>query len=150
VKHLRTAATAVIALALAGCGGPLILQFQGAEKLNLNDKEPPESVPVEVRVFLLKDKASFTNAPFEQLWGQKYKAVLGADVVGEPRTITIFASKKSPLDLGTVPTDVRFIGVMAMYQKKGEGTVKRHEAVSKEDADDVIFELIEYRLEVKK
>lgn len=148
MNHLRTAAAALAVLVLAGCGGPLILQFRGADRLNVNEKD--ESVPVEVRVFLLKDKASFTNASFEALWGPKYRAVLGGDVVGEPRLITVFASKKSPLDLGQIPTEVRFIGVMAMYQKKSDAPVQRHVAVAKEDADDVVFELVEYRLDVKK
>ena len=90
------------------------------------------------------------NAPFEQLWKDKYKAILGADVVGEPRTITIFASKQDKLDLGAIPADVRFIGIMAMIQKKTDPPSLRHTAVPKEDADDYVFKLIDYRLEAKK
>ena len=151
MNHARMAAVSaavLAALALAGCGGPLILEFRGADRLNLNDKD--ECVPVEVRVFLLKDKGSFAKASFEQLWGAKYKEVLGTDVVGEPRPITIFASKATPLNLGELPKEVRFIGVMAMYQRKAEEGMKRHVVVDRDEAGSQIFELIEYRLELKK
>ncbi len=152
MNHARTAAAAVLALALAGCGGPLILQFKGADVLNPNRAlNPPENIPVDVRVFLLKDNGTFMKANFEQLWGAKYKDVLGTDLMGEPRPLTIMASQTKKLDLGEIPKDVRFIGVMAMYQTKADGPPQqRHVAVAKEDADDVVFELIEYRLEVKK
>jgi type VI secretion system VasD/TssJ family lipoprotein len=147
---MRTAAAAVVALALAGCGGPLILRFQGGDVL-APVKDPPENTPVDVRVFLLKDKGTFEKATFESLWGTKFKDVLGSDLVGEPRPINIMAKDKKSLNLGEIPKEVRFIGVMAMYQGKAAGPPQqRHVAVAKEDADDVVFELIEYRLEVKK
>ena len=150
MKHMRTAAAAVVALALAGCGGPLILRFQGGGVL-APVKDPPENTPVDVRVFLLKDKGTFEKATFESLWGTKFKDVLGSDLVGEPRPINIMAKDKKSLNLGEIPKEVRFIGVMAMYQGKAAGPPQqRHVAVAKEDADDVVFELIEYRLEVKK
>lgn len=150
MRIARTAA-ALLVLALAGCGGPLILRFQGGDKLNFNDKTPPESLPVVVKVFLLKDKASFEAASVEQLWTKdKYKAVLGGDLVGEPREIPVFATKADKLDLGAVPAEVRFIGVLAMYQKKTDPPSKRHAAVPKDDADDYVFHLDEYRLEPKK
>ena len=150
MKHMRTAAAAVVALALAGCGGPLILRFQGGDVL-APVKDPPENTPVDVRVFLLKDKGTFEKATFESLWGTKFKDVLGSDLVGEPRPINIMAKDKKSLNLGEIPKEVRFIGVMAMYQGKAAGPPQqRHVAVAKEDADDVVFELIEYRLEVKK
>jgi type VI secretion system VasD/TssJ family lipoprotein len=149
VRHARLAA-ALLALALAGCGGPLVLQFRGGEKLNLNAKEPPESIPVVVRVFLLKDKATFQTTAIEQLWTkEKYKAALGSDLVGEPREITIFASKPDKLDLGKIEADVRFVGIMAMYQKKTDPPSVRHVAVPKEEAAAKIFELVDYRIEVK-
>jgi type VI secretion system VasD/TssJ family lipoprotein len=151
VKHVRTAA-AVVALALAGCGGPLILRFEGSDIVNPNRRlNPPENLPVDVRVFLLKDNGTFEKANFEELWKDKYKAVLGADLVGEPRSITINAKDKKTLNLGEIPKEVRFIGLMAMYQEKAEGPPqKRHLAVAKDDADDFVYQLIEYRIEVKK
>lgn len=150
MRHARVAA-ALVLLGLAGCGGPLILKFQGAEVLNpKKGANPPENIPVDVKVFLLKDAGSFTKAPFEQLWG-KYKEILGTDLVGEPRKINIMAAQKKTMDLGEVPKDVRFIGIMAMYQEKADGPPQqRHVAYPKEEADSVVFELIEYRLEVKK
>jgi len=148
VRHARLAAVLSL-LAVAGCGGPLILQFRGGPNLNQNDKTPPENIPVDVRVFLLKDKTAFVTAPFEQLWKDKYKAVLGADVVGEPRTITIVASQPDKLDLGQIPTEVRFIGIMAMIQKKTEPPSLRHTAVPKDEAASKIFELVDYKLVVK-
>ena len=150
MNHVRTMSAAVLVLALAGCGGPLILQFKGGDVLN-PVKDPPENTPVDVRVFLLKDKGSFEKATFESLWGNKYKDVLGSDVVGEPRPITIMAKDKKKLDLGEIPKEVRFIGIMAMYQAKAPGAPQtRHLAVSKEEADDYVFEVVEFRLEAKK
>jgi type VI secretion system VasD/TssJ family lipoprotein len=153
VRFARMAA-ALALLSAVGCGGPLILQFKGGEKLNMNTKEPPENIPVDVRVFLLKDKAAFMNAAVEQLWTkEKYKAVLGSDLVGEHREILITAQGKADapkkLDLGVIPPDVRFIGIMAMISKKSDPPAVRHTAVAKEDAASKIFELVEYRLDVK-
>jgi type VI secretion system VasD/TssJ family lipoprotein len=153
VRHARRAA-AVAVLALAGCGGPLILQIHGGEKLNQNDKTPPENLPVDVRVFLLKDKTAFETASMEQLWTkEKYKGVLGSDLVGEVRQLTIMAQGAAEppkkLDLGVIPPDVKYVGIMAMISKKGDPPARRHVAVPKELAASKIFELIEYRLEVK-
>ena len=149
--RIAKAAAALVLLAAVGCGGPMILQFRGAEILNpKKDVTPPVNNPVDVKVFLLKDGGSFSNAVFEQLWG-KYKEILGADLVGEPKQATIMAGRTKEMNLGEVPKDVRFIGVMAMYQQKAEGAPQqRHTALAREDADDVVFELVEYRLEVKK
>ena len=58
------AAAAVAFLALTGCGGPLVMKFRGGERVNMNPKE--ENIPVDVRVFLLKDKAAFMNASIER------------------------------------------------------------------------------------
>ena len=150
MNHVRTVSAALLVLALAGCGGPLKLQFKGGDVLS-PVKDPPENTPVDVRVFLLKDKGAFEKATFESLWGNKYKDVLGSDVVGEPRPITIMAKDKKELNLGEIAKEVRFIGVMAMYQSKAPGAPQtRHVAVTKEDADDYVFELIEFRLEAKK
>lgn len=150
MRHARRAA-AVAVLALAGCGGPLVMRFDAGEKLNQVPKTPPENTPVTVMVFLLKDKASFNNASAEQLWTkEKAKAVLGADQVGEARETTINASDKGvKVDLGAVPADVRYIGVMAKMPKQ-DPPVQRHIAVPKDEADDYPFELVDYKIEFKK
>jgi type VI secretion system VasD/TssJ family lipoprotein len=149
VNDLRVGVAAVlVAVAATGCGGPLILRFQGTEPLNVN--AVGESTPVDVRVFLLKDSGSFTKAPFEQLWGDKYKQVLGADVVGEPREDTIYAGNAKKMDLGEIPKEVRFIGIMAKYGKQDEAKSERHFAVAKEDADDFLYELTGYKILRKK
>ena len=148
MKELRTwLAAAVVAAAAVGCGGPTIVRFQGIEPLNLNEKG--ETTPVEVRIFLLKDGGSFNKAQIEQLWGPKYKEVLGGDVVGEPRQVTIYAGAEKKVDLGPIPAEVRFVGIMGMFGKREEKT-ERHFAVAKEDADDFLFELTGYTLRKKK
>lgn len=150
MRQMRAVA-ALALVSLAGCGGPLILRLEGADKLNQNQKTPPENIPVTVLIFLLKDKGSFTNASVEQLWTkEKAKAVLGADQVGEARERTVNASDKGiKVDLGQMPPDVRFIGLVAKLPKQ-DPPVQRHIAVPKDEADDVVFELVEYRLDVKK
>jgi type VI secretion system VasD/TssJ family lipoprotein len=155
VKIARAWATSAALVVLAGCGGPLIMQFKGGEKLNQNDKTPPENIPVDVRIFLLKDKASFEAASVEQLWKkEQYTAVLGQDLVGEPREINVTAQgpgdAPKKLDLGSIPADVRYVGIMAMISKKTDPPSVRHKAVPKQEADDYLFQLVEYRLEAKK
>ena len=150
MRHARVAAV-LGALAFAGCGGPLIIMFEGGERLNPVDKTPPENTPVTVMVFLLKDKASFATASVEQLWTkEKAKAVLGGDQVGEVRERTINANDKAvTVNLGTIPADVRFIGVVAKLPKQ-DPPVTRHLAVPKDEADDYPFYLVDYKIEIKK
>jgi len=150
VRHARMAAV-LAGLAFAGCGGPLIVRFDALDKLNQVAKTPPENTPVTLMVFRLKDKASFMNASVEQLWTkEKAKGVLGADLVGEIIETTINASDKGvKVDLGAVPADVRYIGVVAKMPKQ-EPPVQRHIAVPKDEADDYPFELVDYKIEFKK
>lgn len=150
--RIAKAASALVLVAAVGCGGPLILRFEGGEKLNQNmTKTPPENIPVTVLVFMLKDKGSFTNASVEQLWTpEKAKAVLGQDQVDEARPKTVNAGDKGlTLDLGKVHTDVRFIGVVAKLPKQDPPTV-RHIALPKDEADDGVFMLVNYELKIVK
>ncbi len=140
------AAVGVVAI---GCGGgPLDIRVRGVEPLNVNEKG--ESTPIDVRIYTLKDNAKFEKALFEDLW-TKDKEVLGDNMIGEPKQITINPGKADAQarveQLGVLPPEVRYIGIMALYSKgKGE---QRHIAVARDQADDYIFEFTEYKVKFK-
>ena len=151
VRHAWLAVVAAAAAGLAGCGGPTVIRFQAGERVNQVQKDKPENTPANLMIFLLKDNASFNNASPEQLWSkEKAKAVLGADLAGEPRETTVNAGDpESKIDLGALPADVRFVGVLARLPKQ-DPPVTRHIAVKKDEADDFPFLVVDYKLEVKK
>jgi type VI secretion system VasD/TssJ family lipoprotein len=150
--RLAKAAAALVLLAAVGCGGPMILRFEGGERLNPNmAKNPPENIPVTVLIFKLKENGPFANATAEQLWTpEKAKAVLGQDQVGEARPQTINASDKGvKVDLGQLPADVRYIGIVAKLPKQ-DPPKTRHLVLPKDEADDGVFLVVDYELKVVK
>lgn len=142
---------AVVCLAmLAGCSGSTVLRIQGIAPLNLN--EAGESTPVEVRIYMLKDNTKFDQAPFDQIWTAE-KDALGGDISGEVVLTTVFPADKGDrpreITLGTVPPDVRFIGVMGLFPRF-EGKDERRKSVPLGEAGGHIFEFTGYRIQLKR
>ena len=150
---MKTRAILLMVLAmtlLAGCGSTTSLRVHGISPLNKN--EAGESTPVDVRIYMLRDDRKFTSAPFDQLWTSE-KDALGNDMVGDHTLITVFpaeaSDKPKDVSLGTVPADVKFIGVMALYPKQ-EDKGERRVAVPAGDAPGYVFEFTGYRIQLKK
>jgi type VI secretion system VasD/TssJ family lipoprotein len=103
---------------------------------------------VEIRVFQLKNREAFDQANIESLWGNRYKETLGADLVGEPRPYTVFASSSRTERVDNIPEGVRFLGVMAMFS----GTTENQWRVSVDIEKSKYFELAlaDDRMSLKK
>lgn len=107
------------AVLLTGCGGPrtVTVPVRGVAPLNPNDAQ--ESTPVDVRVWPLAGADRFKAATVDQLWTDA-KTALGADLIGEARSFTVFpgAAGDPPVDQRVeMPSSTRFVGVLAMYQR---------------------------------
>lgn len=117
MRPFLLAAAVAATLVLVACSSATRLRVRGVTPLNINDAS--ESVPVDVRIYQLKDDARFRNAKAEEIW-VKPKETLADDIVSETK-ITVFPgrSEDAPRDveLGQLPPEVRFVGILALYSK---------------------------------
>jgi type VI secretion system protein VasD len=113
----KVAVLAAVVATLAACGGPSRLYVKGVKPLNENDRK--ESVPVDVRVYQLKDDSRFNQAAIDKLWTDD-KTVLGDDLVAV-KVITVFPGsvddQEREIEIGELPQQVRFVGLLALYPK---------------------------------
>lgn len=114
-----------LAALLVSCGGPLVLRMRGIKPLNENDRK--ENVPVDVRIYQLRDDARFERATVENLW-TKDKETLAEDLVAV-KTVTIFPAeaqdRPQEVDLGRLDPSVRFIGLLALYPREEPGKPRK-------------------------
>lgn len=116
ILALQLAATALVALALAGCASApkptqLAATLQASESVNPSSSERPS--PLLLRVYELKTAAAFNAADFMSLY-QRDKAELGADLVAkEEFTLAPGESRKFAR---TLAPDTRFLGVVAAFR----------------------------------
>jgi len=142
-------AKVLLAASLAGllsaCGGPLTLRMRGIKPLNENDRK--ENVPVDVRIYQLKDDARFDRATVENLWVRD-RETLAEDLVSV-KTVTVFpgeaADRPQEVDLGRVDASVRFIGLLALYPREEPGQ-PRKVVVPVAEAGRAIWEFTGYRI----
>lgn len=123
----RIWAAALAMGALAACaGGPTVVRIKGVKPVNENDRK--ESVPVDVRFFLLKDDAKFNLAPIENLWTEeKAKAALAEDLVMQKtETIRPGVAEDAPRDvsLGELAPGTNFVGLLMLAGGKDDGPRK--------------------------
>jgi type VI secretion system VasD/TssJ family lipoprotein len=112
--------------------------------MNLN--EAGESTPVNVRIYPLKDDKRFLESEFEDLWIRD-KDVLQDSWIAAPSVATILPGdeKDAPqeVDLGRLPSEVKYVGVMALYGKKWPGQKPRR-IVHVQNLGSGVFELRGY------
>jgi type VI secretion system VasD/TssJ family lipoprotein len=139
---------AVLAIMLiAGCGSDTV-RLRGVRPMNLN--EAGESTPVNVRIYPLKDDKRFTESEFEDLWVRD-KDVLQDDWVSVPTVTTVLpGDEKDPpqeIDLGNLPSEVKYVGVMALYGKRWPGQKPRR-VVHVQNLRSGVFELRGYGVSI--
>lgn len=131
--------------ALAACNSVSRLRVRGVAPLNLN--EANESVPVDVRIYQLKDDARFARAKAEDLW-VKPKEVLADDIVSEKK-ITVFPGRPEDapqdVEIGKLPPEVRFVGILALYSKTDEKG-PRHLVLPRGEADNRVLRFSGYHV----
>jgi type VI secretion system VasD/TssJ family lipoprotein len=125
VSHHRIAAAVCLALALAGCGQGA-LSIRAVAPVNLNVEG--ESLPVKVRIYALRDDGRFRSALFSDLWTRD-REVLGDDRLQDAKVVIVAprgpAGKADEIDLGELPKETRFIGIMALYRRPDEPDRRR-------------------------
>ncbi|GEM_PF-2082817 len=86
------------------------------------------SVPVEVRVYQLKDDRAFLEATFENLWTTA-ASILHEDLTADPVSETVFpgkADEPTPLiEIGTYQPRTLYVAVMALYVDEGREHKRR-------------------------
>jgi type VI secretion system VasD/TssJ family lipoprotein len=142
-------------LLLAGCTVTSVdLHFEAIEPVNKESADATESGVVQVRIFQLKDKAKFEQAESEDIWNNPDQT-LGGDLIQAIDGDPIYPEKPDgnafgkTIKIDPLNSETKFIGVLAMmYQKDDVG--KRHVAVTIEEADDVVFRITGYHVELRK
>ena len=124
VRHWLPA-VALLSLALVGCGrSPLSVRAVSPVNLNVEG----ESLPVKVRIYALRDDGRFRSALFSDLWTRD-REVLGDDRLQDAKVVIVAPRGPTGLpdeiDLGELPKDTRFIGIMALYRRPDEPDRRR-------------------------
>jgi type VI secretion system VasD/TssJ family lipoprotein len=100
--------------------------MKAVKPVNENDRK--ESVPVDVRFFLLKDDAKFNRAPVENLWTEeKAKAELGEDLLGQKTETIRPGVAEDPareIHLGELSASTSHVGILMLAGGKDDGPRK--------------------------
>lgn len=127
------------------------LRLKALPNLNPNDRGEP--TPVDVRIYQLKDRPTFTEAAFEELW-TKDKDVLGPAMVGAPVVVTLQPAGEDAAPLAhdlKLDIDTKFLGIMALFSaERKEGLEERKLCVSIDEADMKTFEFSKHKIEITK
>ncbi|MCB9933601.1 MAG: type VI secretion system lipoprotein TssJ [Planctomycetes bacterium] len=141
---------------LAGCTSTTLtldlVAIKPVNEVKLESGAIGESRVVDVRIFQLKDDAKFKAATVDAIWTNA-EETLGDSLINVKLGESIFpedADGKAvgkeiildPLDTGT-----RFIGILALFSDSDEG--ERKVVVPVDQADDVLFELTGYHINIK-
>lgn len=147
-----------IALALAvltGCTATSIdVRFVAIEPVN--ELQPGESRPTEVRIFQLRDSAKFDKATVDELWEEdKARATLAEQLIDLKLAGSIFPGKGDTvaptiIKVEPISMECRFVGVLAMFNSKGAKDDQQKVIVPVADAGSVTFELTGNHITVKK
>ncbi|MCG3183082.1 MAG: hypothetical protein ICCCNLDF_01166 [Planctomycetes bacterium] len=143
-------------LLLAGCTSTsLTLEFVAIKPVNegkLESGTDGESRVVDVRIFQLKDDAKFKAATVDAIWTNA-EEVLGDSLIEVKLGESIFpedADGKAvgkQITLDPIDTGTKFIGILALFSNSDEG--ERKVVVPLDQADDVLFELTGYHINIK-
>jgi type VI secretion system protein VasD len=98
---------------LIGCSPePINVAINPAYQLNADQQS--ESLPVEVRLYQLRDKDAFLQATFRELW-QQDTATLGNSLL-DKRTLMVSPGVRTERSL-TRNKDCQYLGVMAVFRR---------------------------------
>ncbi|MBW2733526.1 MAG: type VI secretion system lipoprotein TssJ [Deltaproteobacteria bacterium] len=96
-----------------GCErAPIEVFLQASPYLNQNKKQQP--MPVEVRVFLLRDRETFDGLDFETVWQRAEEAL--ADSIVKTSSLTVFPGKLKIYPLKSAP-DVAYVALVGVFRR---------------------------------
>lgn len=152
LRRLAILCLLLVGLGAAGCSTTSVtVRFMAIEPVN--ELQPGESRPVDIRVYQLRDDAKFKAATVDEVW-ENDKSVLAEHLIEVKLGESVFPEKKDKaqgreITIEPLSSECRFIGVLALYKgadEKGEQKV----VVPVGDAGSVTFELTGNRITVKK
>lgn len=105
-------------LLLTGCAAPkLMVNLKTGAELNQN--EQGESLPVLVRIYLLRQAQKFTDADFNTLW-KSDEATLGGDIVVREE-VTLFPDSNYVFEFERVKkSGAAYLAVVGIFRKPTE------------------------------
>lgn len=106
----------IMSLFLAGCATPLQVKLAAAR--HLNPDATNHSLPVQVRIYQLRDNNDFRQATFTELW-QNDREALGSSLLSR-REISLAPGAKTQLNLMRNP-EATYIGAIAIFRKPQAG-----------------------------
>ncbi len=125
----------------------VLMRVISAPDLNPNDKG--EATPLDLRIYQLTERPTFTEASFEELW-TKDKAVLGATLLGEATVLNFRPGAK-----GADPTaheiklspKTKFLGLMGLFSaERKEGLEERKLVVTVPEAGISVIVLTKHKI----
>lgn len=152
LKRLSLTCLLLAAAVAAGCSSTSVtVKFVAIEPVN--ELQPGESRPVDIRIYQLRDDAKFKAATVDEVW-ENDKGVLAEHLIDVKLGSSIYPEKKdkpqgTEITIEPLSGECRFIGVLALYKnadEKGEQKV----VVPVGEAGSVTFELTGNRITVKK
>lgn len=90
---------------------PLVLVVTGGEMQNLNPDG--QAMPVEMRAFVLADRAAFDQLDYETMYSRG-KEVLGGSVLGDA-SFTVFPKEEKVVQLAAAPK-AEFLALLAFFR----------------------------------
>jgi type VI secretion system VasD/TssJ family lipoprotein len=130
-------------LVLGGCG-PSSVSVRALAPVNID--AAGASMPVKVRIYVLRDDARFRAAQFSDLWVRD-REVLGDDRLLDPKVVVV-APGMAPcapvmkVELGEFPKGARFLGIMALIQH-ADVPDRRRAVLEVSDVDSLIVDVLD-------
>lgn len=142
----------LIGALMAGCSSTSVsLKFVAIEPVN--ELQPGESRPVDIRVYQLRDDAKFKTATVDEIW-ENDKAVLADHLIDVKLGTSVFPEKKEKaqgmqVTIEPLSAECRFLGVLALYRQADERGEQKL-VVPVGEAGSVTFELTGNRIAIRK
>ncbi|MCK4608334.1 MAG: type VI secretion system lipoprotein TssJ, partial [Gammaproteobacteria bacterium] len=112
-KKINVCWLLILAILLVGCTpAPIDVNINAAA--NLNQDQAGKSLPIQVKIYQLRDKNAFQQATFRQLW-QDDQAVLNKDILDKQQLTVKPNSKKTTVLKRN--KDCRYVGVIAIFRR---------------------------------
>lgn len=110
MQQIKIILLGVLAIFIAGCTSTINLKFH-ATRINPNLRQ--QSLPVQIKVYQLRNKDSFKAANFQQLW-QQDQAILGNDLL-QQKSIIVNPYSADKLSIKLLP-DCNYLGFVAVFR----------------------------------
>ncbi|MBE7490541.1 MAG: type VI secretion system lipoprotein TssJ [Planctomycetes bacterium] len=142
----------LIGALMTGCSSTSVsLKFVAIEPVN--ELQPGESRPVDIRVYQLRDDAKFKTATVDEIW-ENDKAVLADHLIDVKLGTSVFPEKKEKaqgmqVTIEPLSAECRFLGVLALYRQADEKGEQKL-VVPVGEAGSVTFELTGNRIAIRK